>query len=164
VAQALSRTLTRIENVLAVLSIAFLFAVVALITYDVLGRRVIGTSLPWIVEVSEYFLLFATFMNSAWVLREHGHIAVDFIDRFLSERGLKTLRISAYLLTFITTIYLLYFASRLGLDYYERQTLQGNFILVPQWIMYAPIPVGLTLFLIELGRQFSRFLRGEEIE
>lgn len=160
--RALGRALTLVENMLALLSIIFLFLIVALITLDVVGRRIAGSSLPWIVEVAEYFLLFSTFMCSAWVLREGGHIAVDFIDNLLTANGLRRLRIGAYILTFLTTFYLLWFAGRLGLDYYQRQTMQGNFILVPQWILYAPVPVGISLFTFELARQFVKFWRQQE--
>lgn len=157
--RVLSRTLTVIENALVVISIVYLFSIIGLITFDVIGRQLGTGSLPWIVEVAEYFLLFSTFMCSAWVLRERGHIVVDFIDGFLTENGLRRLRIAAYVVTFATVGYLLWFTGKLGLNYFQRGTSQGNFIMVPQWVLYGPIPVGIFLFLLELIRQFSRFLR-----
>lgn len=160
--KTLSKALTVTENALAKLSIGYLFFVVATITFDVIGRRFIGSSLPWIVEVAEYFLLFSAFMCSGWVLREKGHIVVDFIDNSLSEQGLKRLRVGAYAITFVTTLYILWFTSKLAWIYLERGSYEGNFVHVPQWIVYAPVPIGMALFLLELIRQFTWFLREAE--
>lgn len=109
--------------------------------------------MPWIIEVAEYYLLFATFMNSAWVLREGAHIQVDFFDNKLTERGKHRLTSVAHVVTLTTTIFVLYFAYKTMLTYFARGSLQGNFIMTPQWIIYAPIPIGLTLFLLELFRK-----------
>lgn len=160
--RVLGKALTAVENALAALSISYLVGIVLLIAWDVVGRRITGTSIPWIVEVAEFFLLFSAFMCSSWVLRERGHIVVDFIDAFLSEQGLRMLRMLAFILSFLTTLYLLWFTSRLGLDYLERGSFQGNFVHVPQWIVYAPVPVGLVLFMLELVRQFFLLLRRKD--
>lgn len=154
----LGRLLSAIENLLAVFSIAFLFLLVLIITADVVGRQVANFSMPWIVEVAEYFLLFSTFMTSAWVLREGGHISVDFFDRHLSPQGVRRLKAVAYMLTFLTALFVLWFSFQTTLRYYQRGSFQGNFVHVPQWLVYAPIPAGISLFSIELVRQISRFV------
>lgn len=155
------RLLDRTENMIAALSAFALLGVVLLISADVFGRRLWGWSIPWIIEVAEYYLLFATFMNSAWVLRQGGHIEVEFFTK-LGVKGKRRLQGIAHILTLLTVLFVLYFTTQTVITYIQRGSIQGNFLVMPQWLVFAPIPVGLTLFLIELIRQIRRYIATPE--
>ena len=49
-------------------------------------RYFLGTPTRWVVEFSEYALLWIAFLSGAWILREEGHVRVEMLTELLSPR------------------------------------------------------------------------------
>ena len=97
--QAAGKVFERIGLGLWVLSGAILLFSIASVVTDVILRIFFTRlSLPWVVEVNEYFLFAITFFSSVWCLRRGGHIRIDFIYELFSERTKELLSaITSYL-------------------------------------------------------------------
>ena len=56
--------------------LAFLMLAVC---WDVVARTVVGAPLIWLLEFTEYGLLYMTFLCAAWVLKGEAHVTSDLL-------------------------------------------------------------------------------------
>ena len=64
--------------------LAFLLLAVC---WDVFARTFFGRPLTWVLEFTEYGLLYMTFLCTAWVLKNEGHVISDLLLVGLSPRN-----------------------------------------------------------------------------
>ncbi len=53
---------------------------------DIILRYFFNKPLTWDIEITEYILFALAFFGAAWLLREGGHVRIDVLDNFLSEK------------------------------------------------------------------------------
>ena len=58
--------------------------VMATVSYEVVTRKLVGTSLTWVVDFGQAALLFITFLAAPWVLKEDAHVKIDVVTSRLS--------------------------------------------------------------------------------
>ncbi len=68
---------------LAVIIVAALAICVGL---EVVMRYFFGAPTRWVIEFSEYSLLWLAFLAGAWILRAEGHVRVEMLTETLSPR------------------------------------------------------------------------------
>ncbi|MDP6179526.1 MAG: TRAP transporter small permease, partial [Desulfatiglandales bacterium] len=83
---------------LAGVILAFILLSVCL---EVLMRYFLNRPLQWVVELTEYALLFITFLGTAWLLKREGHIKVDVFLTLFSPKAQAGLKIFSYLIGII---------------------------------------------------------------
>lgn len=54
---------------------------------DIILRYFFNRPLTWDIEVTEYILFAVAFFGTAWLLKQGGHVRIDLLDIFLSERN-----------------------------------------------------------------------------
>ena len=60
---------------------AFLILAMSIwITYDVLARNLFGVASPWAFDLSEYSLVWMTFLAAPWILLRDGHVRIEIQD------------------------------------------------------------------------------------
>ncbi|WP_309124637.1 TRAP transporter small permease [Arthrobacter sp.] len=67
------------DKVLAVACVAIFFALVAIVTWQVISRQVLGTPASWTEESARYVFVVLALLGSALVFSERGHIAVELL-------------------------------------------------------------------------------------
>ena len=78
-----------IDGMAAVAGLLLVFMMFS-ICYEVVLRYFLFSPLTWVTEISEYILLYATFLGAPWVLKKDAHVKVDIV---LARLGIKTQRI-----------------------------------------------------------------------
>ena len=73
-------------NSLSFLTGAIIFIVMMTVCLNVLMRYAFNRPIMGVEEITEYLLLLITFIGSAWLLREEGHVGVDILMVRLSPR------------------------------------------------------------------------------
>ena len=63
--------------------IALVGAIVVIVSLGVFFRFVLNNSLPWTEEVAKFVMVWMAFVGSPIVLRQGGHIAIDFVPNLL---------------------------------------------------------------------------------
>jgi C4-dicarboxylate transporter DctQ subunit len=76
------RFFSRLNLWLAILGAGILFFAASIIFMEVVSRAVVGTSRLWVIEVSEYSLLYITFLGAPYLLEKNMHVTLDIL--FLS--------------------------------------------------------------------------------
>jgi len=76
---AIGRILDKIMNFFAFLAICLILFLVVAILYEVAMRYFLGRTQLWTFEVTQYCLLFITFLATAWLLKEESHVKMDLL-------------------------------------------------------------------------------------
>ena len=131
----IARVLRRIESGLLV---ALLLAMIGVAVYQVVARNLFDTGLTWGDGMVRVALLWIT-MIGAMAAGPDGHIRVDVVGRFASERTARRLARVTNLFTAILCIALGWYSITLiGYDYADGTP---GFGAVPAWVCELVIPV-----------------------
>lgn len=156
------RTLKRgLDQVLDMLMIALVVAITVLVLLQITQRYVEIFSIPWTEEMSRYLFVYLTFIGSALLIKEKGHIVVDV----LMERVPRRPRFVVYVLVELIMLAFLY----IFISGMQQLTLASTEAVAAsmQWFrlyyLYAGVWVGgLLMFLyttIEIVKGIQRIAR-----
>src|SRR6516165_5204723 len=84
-----TQALGRIEDLFAEAAIAILVLCAASICVDVLMRYFFGRPIMGSTELTEYALVYITFLGAAWAVPRGAHIDIDAFVIHMSERARK---------------------------------------------------------------------------
>ena len=73
----LSGLFARLFDALAVVAALTLFAMVMLVTADIVLRNTARIGFPWANEITEYALYLITLLTAPWLLRRGQHVRID---------------------------------------------------------------------------------------
>ncbi len=120
----------------------------------VLLRDGFNSPITWGVEISEYALLWITFLGSAWVLRTGGHVRVDLVLQFLGPAGLRICGMISSALGALGTAVIFVFGIIATWNAYIQGAYKPTVVNVPTWMVVIVIPVGALLLSIRFMRMF----------
>jgi TRAP-type C4-dicarboxylate transport system permease small subunit len=157
---ALARAWDRLIDALAFAAALLLGAMALHISYDVVLRYFFNAPTSWSNDLSEYSLVWATFLAAPWLVRRGGHVRIDILCERLSPGAGRILAAAvAALAAGVCAIG----AWQTGLetwDYYRRGIMLAKVWAVPQWLPYAAMPIGFALMSVEFLRSVERAARG----
>lgn len=137
------------NNVAAVAAQWVLFALALIIFYDVVMRYIFSRPTTWVLEISEYMLVFVTFVGAVQVQRKKSHIKMDyFYGRF-------PLRLCRYLDIFFNIIISLFFllilltSLQMTLIAFHYNSISNSLLEIPLVIPYSIVPFGMLLVLLQ---------------
>ena len=128
---------------------------------SVVMRYFFSDPIIWVVEISEYCLLYMTLLASAWLLRGNGHAKMDLVIEGL-KAGLPqvAIRISTSLLGAGLCTALFWYGVKVTWDTYKRGLYPSQAVLeIPDAYIMVIIPVALFLLSIQFMRMAWRVWR-----
>jgi TRAP-type C4-dicarboxylate transport system permease small subunit len=126
-----------------------LFAAVVIIFYDVIMRYVFNSPTTWVLEISEYMLVFIAIAGAADVQRKKTHIKMDFFYNKLTLNVRRCLDIIIHMTT-VLFVFLLFMTSfQMTLIAYHYGSKSNSLLGTAMFIPYAIIPFGMGLFLMQ---------------
>ncbi len=150
--------LAKIEIFFAVVAAILLFIMIAAINYEVIGRQFFSPG-GWALEISEYIMIYLTFLLAPWVLRQDGHVRVDILVNRLGLRARFLLSVITTLAAAISCLVLFWFSLEVAVETYQRGVILRKVLQTPQYVLLAVIPLGsLFLFLrfvCQILREFA---------
>ena len=93
----------RLIESLAFMAGLLLLLITVFVSYAVITRYLNFKPPIWVLQFTEYGLLWMTFLGTAWLLREEGHIKVDTLVSRLGPRSLKIQRLTTDIMGFIVS-------------------------------------------------------------
>jgi len=118
---------------------------ILLVFADVVLRNLGVASLTWTVEVAEYSMYAGTFLAAPWVLRAGGHVRVELLTNAVPRWCARLLDRFSDLCGLVVCGFLLLYGAVTVLDGYRSGTMQFKTLIVPEWILLLPIPIGSAL-------------------
>jgi TRAP-type C4-dicarboxylate transport system permease small subunit len=149
------RTVDRISDACAVVAALMLALAMLIITWMVLYRAM-GNSTYWETELAIYLIISAVMMGSPYCLKTRGHIGVDLISEFLSQRWRARLAKGIALAGLAVCLYLAWKGLGLTLESFEKNEHSGSTWNPPRWPLFLTMPVGLGLTALQYVAEWFR--------
>ena len=116
---------------------------------EVICRYIFGNPSVYTVEVSEYILIFMTFMASAWVLHTDRHVSMTMVTCKLPKKLALILDIIASLLTMGLCAVIIWTGSETVIMAFKGNYRSASLISFPLWVSYSFICVGFGLLFLQ---------------
>ncbi len=159
--QKVQRLVDRGLDLLAWISAFILVGVILSVMVEVFLRSFFNRPQEWVVEISEYALLYITFLSAAYVLRKEGHIVVDLVTCRLNPGKRLFLMIVQYLLISLVSMVFITIGAKVTVDNFIRGIYNPTVLQIPIAYVLGIIPVGgFFLFvqsLIGLFKSYKKF-------
>ena len=118
---------------------------ILVVTELVFERYIFGNAITWQTELVTILLVASTFIGSAYVFAENGHVNMDYFYTFLSEKGVVILRISTSILCLMFFLVLFYVAYEITAEALIKNYDTGTVWGPPLWIPYSSMLIGAIL-------------------
>ncbi len=138
----LERWVGRVEDVLVEFAIALLVVCGIGICLDALLRYFFSRPLLGTVELTEYALVYITFLGAAWAVPRGAHIDIDVFVVHMSERMRKVCALLSNLVAFGVAVMLTIFGTSTTWTAYLRHLFKPTLLEIPSWIVLIIIPIG----------------------
>ena len=136
---------------------AILGLTVVLVCHDVIARNLGATSLPWIVELTEYALPLATLLAAPWLLFRFEHIRLDVLQQVLPPAIQRVIDRIAAAIGLVVCLVIVRYAIAVLQDSREIGAMVMKSLVFPEWWVLVPAPVCFGLMGIECARRlFSK--------
>lgn len=146
------RRFDRLLDIMAGLAGVILVFIVAAVCYTIFMRFFFKETTIWIIQTTEYALLWIVFLATAWLLREKGHITTDLVYEHLSSGTQQTLDAITFALGGVACVVLFLFSVYYTYDSIINSVTDVRAVTIPKWIIFIIIPVGSLLLIIQFFR------------
>ncbi len=147
-------------DTLALLAALAIGCMAVWVTYEVVMRYLFTRPTIWTVDLSEYTLLWTTFLAAPWVLKREGHVTIDLVVNMLRPSAKRRLGIFVSLLGAAICAVYSWSTAQSVIEFHERDLIIRHLWEVKQYIPYIAIPVGGALLTIEFLRRAYRYWNG----
>jgi len=157
---ALERVLLVCNNVIVVLAAVALVAACVILSDSVLGRALFHSANYWQDEAAVFLLVGATFMTSAYVQGQRGHIGIEAFVGLLSPR---INRIRLWLVDVASLLFCAFFAWKswtLAHEAWVDGQVSNSIWSPPLSIPYVLMASGMTLLCLQILLQLAIPLTG----
>jgi C4-dicarboxylate transporter DctQ subunit len=128
-----------------------------------LARSFLGISYTGIFEITQYSLLWMTFLAAAWLLKNKGHIRVDLVYNRLEPRPRALTRIVTSIIYTILFLVLVGYSIKVTLHDCQTGNLVSSALRPPKWIIEIIIPTGFFMLFIQMLRETYGFLTNRKV-
>jgi len=157
---ALERALAWCNNVIVVIAALALIAACAILSYSVAGRALFHSPNYWQDEAAVFLLVGATFMTSAYVQQQRGHIGIEAFVGLLSPLAN---RIRLWLVDLASLLFCAFFAWKswtLTHEAWVDGQVSNSMWSPPLAIPYALMASGMTLLCVQILLQIITPISG----
>jgi len=149
----------RTNDSLMFLAVLVLVFIMLSVTTEVVMRYFLGRPLIWVVDFSQYGLVWITFLGAAWVLRRERHVIMDIVTSRLNPRGQAILNIITSIICAIICLVIVWYGIEITwLRFQEGIYLYEYFEVLDGYILLI-IPVGTFLLFIQFLRRINGYLK-----
>ena len=86
---------------MAIVAAGLILAMSGWITYDVLTRYFLDFASPWAFDLSEYALVWITFLGAPWVLLQDRHVRIELLVDVLPRATQRALGIAVSIIAIL---------------------------------------------------------------
>jgi len=159
------RFFDRLLDIMAAFAGVILVFITAAVCYTIGMRYLFTKTTIWLMQTTEYALLWIVFLATTWLLRQKGHITTDIIYTHLRDKAKYYLDCIMCIIGGLTCAIMVYF----GIDYVSeciiKRVTDVRAVTIPKWTVFIIIPIGSIFLTIQFFRMaWSRLviIRGKE--
>ena len=154
--------LSRFSEILAEIALA---ALLLLVFHEVVVRYVLNKPTIFSVEISEYLLVFVTFMSVGWVLKEDGHVRMLALVQVMPRKAQLVMDILTSLMVTVFCFILAWKGGQTAIMAYKGDYHSSSLVNFPLWIAYSMIPFGALVlglqFIVRIGERVHSLFSGD---
>jgi TRAP-type C4-dicarboxylate transport system permease small subunit len=161
--RAFSKFVGLISELCGIVAAALIGMAILVVCQMVVLRYFLNASTVWQTEFVIFSLVGATFIGCPYVLKVKGHVNVDLLPSYLSQRG-------RYLLALVASSLGLLFCLLLtwkGYELFHEALVNGwttdTIWALPLWIPYLPIPLGIGLLSLQYVADILALVSGQDL-
>ncbi len=147
------RTIDSLAYLADVLIICLMLAVGVGIVMRLIGIPVLG-----LFEITEYSLLFITFLGAAWLLKKEGHVKMDILLSRLSAKDQALMNIITSIVGAIICLAVVWYGVRVTWESFQTGYFTVSYLKILRAPILAVIPVGGCLLFVQFLRRTYGFL------
>jgi C4-dicarboxylate transporter DctQ subunit len=136
-----------------------LLLVTLFVSYNVILRYLHIRPPIWILQFTEYALLWVTFLGAAWLLRLGGHIRIDTVITRLGPKTRGVVEVIISILGFVVCLVMVWFGIEKTIEFYDRGIMDVKGVIIPKYPIFLIIPVGGFMLLLQFGRNVYKHIR-----
>lgn len=156
-----SGTVRGINQAMAYLS-AFLILVCSLVlVYEVVTRYILQISNDWVIELSIFMLIAATFLAAAHTQRERGHVGIEILDEVMSKRASRIRLLLGDILSMLFCGLVAYLSAVYCYEAYDQGWTTSSTWGPKLWIPYFFMALGMFLLTLQFIVQIVEGLMGK---
>lgn len=148
----------RIIHILGILAACLLAFIMLSVCSDVIMRYFFSRPMLWVTEVTEYCLLWVTFLATAWVLSRDNHVVMDLVIGHMKPEIRATMGIMTSIIGIAICLLITWYGAKVTLDVFQRDLLLSTVLTPPAYILFIIIPIGSFLLTIQFIRRAFRFI------
>lgn len=150
----------RVNNFMLVLAGILVLLVMLITCAEILMRYLLNRPIFWATEITEYSLLFITFLGSAWLLGKDGHVRMDLLVNALNPKARTFAEMSASIIGTVISLVFFWYGVKVTWANFQQHTVIPSTLEPPFYLVLAIIPIGSLLLAIQfLRRAFGDFER-----
>ena len=159
----LSRIFDRILSALMFLGAVILAFLMLAVCWDVVARTAAGAPLIWLLEFTEYGLLYITFLCTAWVLKNEAHVSSDLVLVTLDPKNQALINMITSIIGAGICVLLAWSGAVVSFEKLQSGAYQPTAIQPPDFPIFVIIPIGFFLLFIQfLRRAHGNLVRWRE--
>ncbi len=124
----------------------------------IISRYFLNRPISWVVEISEYGLLYMTFLSVAWVLKHEQHVSVDLVYSRLSEKKKAVATLFTSIVAAIVFTLITYYGFKVTKGQFDTKYFTPTILEAPKFAITLIIPIGTLLLLIQILRKIYRLV------
>jgi len=140
-------------DLLSFFSAVLLVFIAVAVTYEVIVRYLLSRPTTWVIEITEYSLLFIVFLGMPWVLKEDRHVKVDLILMLLPARVKTVLNIVTSVLGALVALALCWYGGRVSWDVFIKDYYQFGVMKIPYVYIISVVPLGGLMLFVQFLRK-----------
>ena len=153
------RIIDHVNDGFAAFAIILLVFIMLTISYDVAIRRLFG-SIQWVMEVSEFALLYIVFLAAAWLLSKDGHVKMDLMLIRLKPKTQAIINAITSTANTLTCLVIAWYSSEVTVQYFISKTVAAPSVIEPlKWPTFVIIPIGMFMLFLQFIRRTYGFIK-----
>ncbi|MBP1698623.1 MAG: hypothetical protein H6Q41_3811 [Deltaproteobacteria bacterium] len=122
----------------------------------IVTRFMFNRPMAWVIEISEYSLLYIAFLSAAWVMKNNKHVSLDLVYNSFSPKNKVISDLFTSILGGLVFLIVTYFGFKVTRNQYITKYFTPTFLEAPKFVVTLIIPVGSFLLLIQIIRKICR--------
>jgi len=144
-----SGTVRKVNELMAYLSAFLILACTLVLVYEVVTRYVIHVSNDWVIELSIFMLIAATFLAAAHTQRERAHVGIEVLDEVMSAKWNRWRYIFGDVLSMLFCALIAYLSWVYWHEAWDGGWETSSTWAPKLWIPYFFMALGMTLLVLQ---------------
>jgi C4-dicarboxylate transporter DctQ subunit len=144
--------LAKINSIFVFIACVMYASTILLINFDLFMRFAFRAPIAGLTEVTEIFLLYMTFLGTAWLYKDDDHVVVDILLYNLVSNSIskKIMILLNHIFVGIISLLLVYYGFLTTFDHFMRSAYNPTVLETPVALVIAIIPIGSFILLLEV--------------